>query len=206
MNRLVLATHNKHKVEELQALLVQALLGATGIEILTLDALPNVGEVDEDGDTLEANALKKARAVFRLTNLPSLADDTGLEVFSLNGAPGVLSARYAGEHATYADNCRKLLAALKDSPPHDRGAQFRCVLAFVAPNQVERVVEGVCPGMIIAEPRGTGGFGYDPIFLPDGYGETLAEMSMELKNTLSHRGKALRKITSVLRGYTLPRL
>lgn len=196
MRRLVLATHNRHKAEELRAL-----LRTTDIEVLTLDAFPQVGEIEEDNPTLEGNALKKARQVFRLTGMPSLADDTGLEVDALGGAPGVHSSRYAGPGATYADNVRKLLQELKDVPPHRRTARFRCVLAFVAPHNVERVVEGECRGTILHEPRGLHGFGYDPVFLPDGFTETFAEMNAATKNRISHRGEALRRIEPVLVEY-----
>lgn len=195
MNRLVLATHNEHKAEELQHL-----LNGTDISVLTLDEFPSIGEIHEDADTLEGNAVKKAREVFRATRLPSLADDTGLEVFHLNGEPGVYSARYAGARATYADNVRKLLAALHDVSANNREARFRSVLAFVAAD-FEKIVEGICDGKIIEEPRGTLGFGYDPIFLPDGYEQTFAEMTLELKNTLSHRAQAFKKMRSVLVEY-----
>jgi XTP/dITP diphosphohydrolase len=196
MNRLLLATHNKHKAEELQALLREV-----DVEVLTLDAFPQVGDIEEDADTLEGNALKKAREVFRQTSLPSLADDTGLEVEALNGAPGVLSSRYAGPNATYADNVATLLRDMQHVPAEQRTARFRCVLAFVAPNGVEEIVEGVCQGTITREPRGIGGFGYDPIFLPDGHQLTFAEMPMEVKNTISHRARALARMKSVLIHY-----
>jgi len=196
MNQLVLATHNKHKAEELQYM-----LSGTDIEVLTLDAFPQVKDLVEDQDTLEGNALKKAREVFRLTSLPSLADDTGLEVHYLYGEPGVYSARYAGPNASYADNVKRLLKAMKGVPPRRRGARFRSVLAFVAPNNIEKLVEGICCGVITEEPRGGSGFGYDPIFLPAGYQQTFAEMGMELKNALSHRAKALQLMESLLLEY-----
>ncbi len=196
MHRILLATHNKHKAEELRALLRD-----TEMEVLTLDAFPHVGNIAEDRDTIEGNALKKAREVYRLTSLPSLADDTGLEVDALGGKPGVYSSRFAGPQATYADNVAKLLKELRGVPASQRTARFRCVLAFVAPSNVERIVEGVCSGMITEEPRGTGGFGYDPVFLPHGYHLTFAEMSMEVKNTISHRARALREMKSVLVAY-----
>ncbi len=195
MNQLVLATHNKHKAEELQLL-----LAGIGMEILTLDTFPQVGNIHEDGETLEANALKKAKEVFRLTSLPALGDDTGLEVHYLNEAPGVFSARYAGPTASYSDNVKKLLAAMKGVPPRRRAARFRCVLAFVTPG-VEKVVEGICRGTITEAPHGSGGFGYDSVFLPTGYDQTFAEMSIGVKNTLSHRALALQKIKSILLGH-----
>jgi XTP/dITP diphosphohydrolase len=186
IDKLVLATHNKHKAEELQAMLKDL-----GVEVLTLDAFPQVAEIVEDAETIEGNAIKKAKEVSELTGLPAMADDTGLEVFYLNKAPGVYSSRYAGPGATYADNCRKLLATLKGVPPRRRGAQFRCVLALVAQGMSPILEEGICRGTIIESPRGEGGFGYDPIFLPDGYMQTFAEMPLDVKNGLSHRGRAL---------------
>lgn len=193
--QLLLATHNRHKAREFQTLLTDL-----GIEVLTLDAFPQVGEIVEDGETLEANALKKAREVHRLTGLPSLADDTGLEVFYLNGAPGVYSARYAGPAATYADNCRKLLAVMRGVPPRRRGARFRCVLALVGWGPEELLAEGSCPGVITESERGTNGFGYDPLFLPDGFTVTYAEMDDAAKNSISHRGRASRKMKELLSG------
>ncbi len=189
LDKLILATHNKHKAEEFQAMLEDL-----GVEVLTLDAFPQVGEIVEDAETLEGNALKKAREVFNLTGVPSMADDTGLEVFYLNKAPGVYSSRYAGPDATYADNCRKLLASMKGVPPRRRAAQFRCVLALVAPGIDPILEEGICRGVITESPRGEGGFGYDPLFLPDGHDQTFAEMPLEVKNGISHRGQALRKM------------
>ena len=196
MKQLVLATHNNHKAEEFRLL-----LAGTGIDVLTLDKFPQVKDIVEDHDTLEGNAVKKARETFRLTSIPSLADDTGLEVYYLNGEPGVFSSRYAGPDATYAENVKKLLKSLKGVPARRRHARFRCVLAFVAPDNSEKLVEGICPGTITEEPRGAGGFGYDPIFLPNGYQQTFAEMSMELKNRISHRARAMENMKEVLVRY-----
>ncbi|MER3522721.1 MAG: non-canonical purine NTP pyrophosphatase, RdgB/HAM1 family [Ignavibacteria bacterium] len=195
-NRLVLATHNKHKAEELQAMLRDA-----GIDVLALDAFPGVGAIEEDQETLEGNARKKAREVFRQTALAALADDTGLEVDALGGKPGVHSSRFAGPNASYTENVTTLLQELSGIPPERRTARFRCVLAFVAADGVEHVVEGVCHGRILEQPRGEGGFGYDPIFLPQGYDLSFAEMPMELKNTISHRAQALKKMRQVLLEY-----
>lgn len=193
-DRLLLATHNKHKAEEFQAM-----IGDLKVEVLTLDAFPQVGEIEEDAGTIEGNALKKSKTVHELTGVAAMADDTGLEVFYLNKAPGVYSSRYAGPGATYADNCRKLLASMKGVPPRRRGAQFRCVLALVGPGTSPILAEGVCPGLITESPRGEGGFGYDPIFLPDGHSQTFAEMPLELKNRISHRGRALQKMKDLLK-------
>ena len=193
ISKLLLATHNKHKAEEFQVMLRDF-----GVEVLTLDAFPQVGEIVEDAETIEGNALKKAKEVFERTGVPAMADDTGLEVFYLNKAPGVYSSRYAGPEATYADNCRKLLKSLKGVPPRRRGAQFRCVLALVTPDAAPIFAEGVCPGVITESPRGEAGFGYDPIFIPDGYRQTFAEMPLNVKNGISHRGRAIQKMKELL--------
>jgi XTP/dITP diphosphohydrolase len=195
MKRLVLATRNPHKIEE-----IKTIVEDLGLEILTAADFPTVPPLHEDGRTLEENALKKARAVFQATKIPSLADDSGLEVFYLTKRPGVLSARYAGPQATYEDNNKKLLDELKGVPPRRRNAQFRCVIAFVTEN-AEQAVEGVTEGKIIEAPRGSDGFGYDPVFQPKGYAQTYAEMPSRLKNKISHRAKALERVTSLLRGY-----
>jgi XTP/dITP diphosphohydrolase len=169
--------------------------------VLTLDSFPSIGAIEEDADSLEGNALKKARAVCSQSGLPSLADDTGLEVFYLNGQPGVFSSRYSGPGATYEDNCRKLLDRLRGVPPRRRSARFRCVLAFVAPGDVVRTVDGTCDGSIMETPRGNGGFGYDPLFLPNDSTLTFAEMDAYVKNKFSHRGKAMEAVRPLLREY-----
>jgi len=196
MKQLVLATNNKHKAEEFKELLRDL-----EIEILTLDRFPGIGEVVEDADTIEGNALKKAEEVFRATNLPTLADDSGLEVHYLDKEPGVYSSRYAGPDATYEDNCKKLLTMLRGVPPRRRAARFRCVLSFAVPDNSPQMAEGMCKGVIIESPRGAGGFGYDPVFLPDGHSKTLAEMTSEEKNSLSHRAKAVQLIKPHLISY-----
>jgi XTP/dITP diphosphohydrolase len=196
MKQLVLATHNRDKTRE-----ISALLSDIGVEVLTLDAFPQIGPIAEDAGTLEGNALLKANVVCRATGLPSLGDDTGLEVHSLYGEPGVYSSRYSGEHATYAENVAKLIAKMKGFPPRRRAARFRCALAFVAPGTGPRTVEGVCLGTILEEPRGMGGFGYDPVFLPTGYDTTLAEMDLSLKNRISHRGRGMQEMLPILREY-----
>jgi XTP/dITP diphosphohydrolase len=194
IDKLLLATHNKHKADEFQAMLRDF-----GVEVLTLDAFPQIGEIAEDAETIEGNALKKAKEVYDLTGIPAMADDTGLEVFYLNKAPGVYSSRYARLEATYAENCRKLLTNLKGVPPRRRGAQFRCVLALVAPGTAPIFAEGVCPGVITESPIGDGGFGYDPIFLPEGHNQTFAEMPLDVKNAISHRGRALQRMKELLK-------
>jgi XTP/dITP diphosphohydrolase len=195
MRQVLLATRNQHKVRELTPL-----LQGLHVKVQTLDDFPHVRTVEEDQPTLEGNALKKAREVFRQSTMPALADDTGLEVFYLNDAPGVHSSRYAGPGASYDDNCRKLLAALRGVPPRRRAARFRSVMAFVGPG-TELVVEGRLDGVIIEQPRGKGGFGYDPIFMPAGGHRTLAEMTIAEKNAISHRGAALRAIHVELEKY-----
>ena len=189
IDRLVVASKNQDKVREMEAVLLG--LGLVG-EIVTDLRWPDVAETES---TLEGNALLKARAVAAATGLPALADDTGLEVDALGGAPGVRSARYAGESASYADNVRALLDRL-DGERH-RSARFRTVMALVIPDGREIVAEGVLEGTIINEPRGDSGFGYDPVFDVDG--RTLAEFGAKEKNAISHRGRALRALAQKLR-------
>ena len=185
MDTIVLASRNEHKIEELKDTLADL-----GIELKSAPEFPNLKEVEEDKLTLEGNALKKARYVYEETGLPSLADDTGLEVDALDGRPGVFSARYAGEGASYEDNVEKLLAELAGVDKKDRGAQFRTVVALVSDEETH-TFEGICRGVILTEKRGAKGFGYDPVFQPKGYKETFAEMNSETKNKISHRGKAI---------------
>ena len=187
MISLVLATRNKHKVEELSALLSELPL-----KILPFHDFPDMPDVVEDGATLDENAVKKADAVASFTGLPSLADDTGLEVEALDGAPGVRSARFAGEPPDWEANNRKLLRDLDGIAGTDRAAAFRCVVALAVPGGGVRTVEGVTRGVILETPRGEGGFGYDPLFLPDGHDLAYAEMQPDRKNAVSHRGKAIK--------------
>lgn len=191
MNKLVLASRNKNKIEEMRSL-----VSDLGIEILSALDFPELEEVEEDLPTLEGNALKKARYVFQQTGIPSLSDDTGLEVDLLNGAPGVYSARYAGEKATYQDNVLKLLQALKSE--EDRKAQFRTVVALVS-DEGEHTFEGFVEGNITEEQKGDSGFGYDPVFKPKGYAETFAELDYSEKNRISHRGRAIQKLIVFLK-------
>lgn len=194
MNTIVLASQNKHKIEELRET-----LAPLGIDLKSTYDFPDLEEVIEDRPTLEGNAIKKAKYVFGQTGLPALSDDTGLEVDALNGRPGVYSARYTGKDATYQDNVDKLLAEMSEKPDDKRGAQFRTVAAFVT-DEGTFTFEGVCRGKIIAEERGDGGFGYDPVFMPDGYDKTFAELSPEIKNGISHRGRAIQKFYGWLKG------
>ncbi len=195
--KLVLATHNRDKVREL----AHALLGLP-VDVRSLDDFGPWPEVEETGATLEENALLKADAAVAHFGLPALADDTGLEVDALGGAPGVYSSRYAGLDVSYEDNVRKLVHELTEVPSDRRGARFRCVIALVDPAGRRVTVEGACEGRILEAPRGTGGFGYDPVFLVPELGKTFAELSLEEKRTVSHRGRALLKARDVLLEWT----
>ena len=193
IHELVLATRNRHKSAELLML-----IGDPRITIRTLDEFPDAPDVVEDGDTCEANAVKKACAIAEYTGLPAVADDTGLEVDALGGRPGVYAARYAGEHATYEDNCRKLLLELTGVSPAQRTARFLTVAAIALPSGRVRVAQGVLDGVIAEEARGTLGFGYDPVFIVPELGKTLAQLSADEKNTISHRAKAFTQARDLL--------
>ena len=187
--RLVLATANPHKATEIAALLPH--------HVEVVPRPPDVGDVEETADTLQGNARLKAHAVAAVVGEAAVADDTGLEVEALGGRPGVWSARYAGEHATYADNVAKLLAELDGVA--DRRARFRTVAVVCFPDGSQVMAEGVVSGVIVEEPRGTSGFGYDPVFAPDGCGgRTYAEMALEEKQAVSHRGRAFRALARAL--------
>ncbi len=194
--KILLASHNRHKAAEFQEL-----VRGLPMELDTLESFPSVGPVEESAPTLEGNAIKKAREVFRLTGVPTLADDTGLEVRYLNDIPGVFSSRFAGPAATYAQNVQKLLVLLRGVPPRRRGARFRTVLAFVPGEGRVELAEGIVVGVILESPRGGGGFGYDPVFLPRGSSRTYGEMDMEEKNRLSHRGRAMERMREILKTY-----
>ena len=193
--QLVLATRNPDKGKELAALLADL-----GLTIRTLADFPDAPEVVEDGDSCRANAVKKAVAVAQHTGLTALADDTGLSVDALGGKPGVHAARYAGEGATYEDNCRKLLRELNGVPRAQRQARFITVAAIARPTGEVETAEGVLEGLITEEPVGQAGFGYDPVFLVPDLGKTLAQLTPDEKNRVSHRAKALDKAKALLRG------
>ena len=228
--RLVVATRNRDKLVEIR----RALEGLS-IELVSIADFPGVPEVEEDGATLEDNAIKKATSAARATGLAVIADDTGLEVEALGGAPGVFSARYAGEGASYEDNCRRLLREMEVVPLEKRGARFRCVIALAglplspstgsgqalpsftrgegsfskSPSLEGRgqgegddviLIEGVCEGRITTDPRGSQGFGYDPVFEIPELGKTFAELSLTEKNQISHRGRALNALRQRLSG------
>jgi XTP/dITP diphosphohydrolase len=191
--RLVLATANPDKAAEIAAIVA----GTVGDSVQLVPRPSEVGEVDETGETLTENARVKARALMEATGMPSVADDTGLEVDALGGEPGVWSSRYSGPAATYEQNVSKLLVELEKAralEPTQRSARFRTVALVVFPDGHEIVAEGVVEGRIATERRGTSGFGYDPVFVPDGYERTFAEMEPAEKNALSHRGRAFRAL------------
>ena len=185
---LVIATHNKDKFKEL-------FLGLKSLELKlhSLNDFPEIGEIIEDGDTLEENALIKARSVFKLTGLPSISDDTGLEVAVLNGQPGIYTARYAGENCSYSDNVNKMMDEMKLVPWESRNAEFKTYMAYVD-KHVELTACGVVKGKIDKKIKNVGGFGYDPIFYVSEFKRTFSEMSIEQKNKISHRGKAIKAI------------
>lgn len=192
MQSLIFATNNQHKVDEVKSVL-------NGIfEVVTLkDAGINI-EIPEPFDTLEENALQKSGTIHHLTNSNCFSEDTGLEVFALNGAPGVKSARYAGEQASFSDNVQKLLSEMKGI--QNREARFRTVISLIL-NDKEYQFEGICNGKISTEVSGEKGFGYDPVFIPDGDDRCFAEMTMEEKNKYSHRQKAMTQLISFLKSF-----
>lgn len=196
--RLLVASRNAKKLAELRRVLESA--GIVGIEPVGLDEVPEFPEEPEDGATFADNALIKARAGALATGLPCLADDSGLAVDALNGMPGVLSARWSGRHGDDAANNALLLAQLSDVPDERRGAAFVSACALVGPGVQDEVVqEGRWPGRVLREPRGEGGFGYDPLFLPEGSDRAAAELSPQEKDADSHRGRALRALVPALR-------
>ncbi|MDA8096570.1 MAG: XTP/dITP diphosphatase [Desulforudis sp.] len=194
MKRLLLATRNKGKLRE-----IQALLSDIGVEVVSLDDYPAIPEIPEEGRTFAENAIFKASEVARLTGEITLADDSGLDVDALGGEPGVHSARFAGEPKNDEANNTKLIALLEDVPPAHRTARFRCVIALVTPDREVHTAEGACEGVIMLKPRGDNGFGYDPLFYVPEYDQTFAELPMDIKNRISHRGQALAKVKDLVR-------
>lgn len=192
-DRVILATRNAHKVDEVRRILAAHRLD---VEIVPLpDDAPDVPETES---TFAGNALLKARAIAEITGMPAIADDSGLCVDALNGMPGVLSARWAGGHGDDAANLELVLGQMADVPDSRRGAQFVCAAAWVVPGEREQFVEGVLEGTLARAPRGTNGFGYDPIFVPGGYALTTAELRPEEKDAISHRGQAFRALAQVM--------
>ena len=192
---IVAATQNKHKIEE-----ISAITKPLGMEIISRkDAGVPDFEVEEDGETFEENSEKKARAIMEACGQVTIADDSGLMVDALGGAPGVYSARYAGEEGNDAKNNVKLLAVMSDIPMKERTAKFVSVITMVYPDGSKLVARGECRGHIIFEERGTNGFGYDPLFVPEGFSKTFAELTAEEKNKISHRASALRELERLLK-------
>jgi len=191
--QLVLATNNEDKIRE-----IKNLLDDLPVTILTRDDFLEFPDVEETGSTLEENAILKAKTIAEFCDLPALADDSGLEVDALDGAPGVYSSRYAGENVTYADNNNKLLKDLTNIPPEKRTAHFRCVIAICWGNDDIATVDGTAEGVIAIDVIGSKGFGYDPVFYYPPAGKRFSEMTLEEKNLISHRGKALQEARSVI--------
>lgn len=192
MKTFILATHNRDKIKEFSGKLGSA------VNLKTLDDYPDLPDVVEDGKTLEENALKKASEIYAYTGLPAIADDTGLEVDTLNGAPGIYSSRFAGENATYRENVMKLLSELNGVETEQRGARFRTSIAFVNGNEKWNVQASV-EGRILDHQRGEGGFGYDPVFYYEPLKKTFSEMDLDTKNEISHRGKAINALMDKLK-------
>jgi len=196
--RWLIATHNRDKVLE-----IKAIFADMSVELLDLEDFPEIGPIAETGTTLQENALQKARYVHRVTGMPAIADDTGLEVAALDGGPGVYSARFAGEQVTYSQNYEKLLKEMEQVPDNQRGAHFRTCAAYVD-DERELTAEGMVEGMITREPLGTNGFGYDPVFLVDGSGQTFGQMTAAQKQSISHRARAFEALHQLL-ARSLPR-
>jgi len=195
VTRLLLATRNAGKLTELQRLLVTAV---PGVEVVGLRDVPEYPEAPETGATFEDNALLKAREAVRYTGLPSVADDSGITVDALNGMPGILSARWSGRHGDDPANTALLLGQLADVPDERRGAAFVCAAALVLPDGTERVLRREWRGVVLREPRGSNGFGYDPVFRPDGLDRTSAELEPAEKDAASHRGQAFAALLPVV--------
>lgn len=190
--KIIIASHNIHKMEEMKVMLKNL-----SVDVITLDNFPEIGEIPETGKTLEENALLKARIVNEITGLPAIGDDTGLEVDALNGAPGVYSARYAGENVSYEENVNKLLKEMEFIKEESRTARFRTVTTYVDGDDLI-TAEGTIEGIITKTPKGVNGFGYDPVFYIPKTKCTFAELSTEEKNRISHRGLALQKLCKFL--------
>ena len=195
MMKVVIATHNKDKLKELKKG-----LSNLSIDLMDLSSFPEICEIIEDGKTLKENALIKAKTVFDITGIPAIADDTGLEVDAIGGKPGIYTARFAGENCTYMDNVNKMLSVMKNIKESNRGAIFKTVMAFYDGKR-ELFSEGIVKGIITKEKKGLGGFGYDPIFYVVEEGETFAEMTIEKKNIISHRGRAIKNLMPILTSY-----
>ncbi len=196
--KIFIATRNKNKIKELKTC-----LEGLNIDILSYDDIENLPEIVEDDKSFEENAVKKATTLARATGILTIADDSGLIVDALDGRPGVLSSRYAGENATDKENNEKLLDELKDVSEENRTARFVCSIAIADPDGLIKVVEGICEGHIAAEERGNEGFGYDPLFIKNEYNKTFAELGLNIKNRISHRALALEKAVLVIENYMI---
>ena len=193
--KVVIASRNEHKIDEMRRILHEAGLS---LDLVGIQEFPDLPDVDETGETFAENALLKAREICAFTGLPAIADDSGLCVDALGGMPGIFSARWAGTHGNDLANLQLLLAQISHVVPDRRTASFRCAAAIVMPSGAEEVVEGIMAGRLIDTPRGTNGFGYDPIFIADGYSITTAEMDSASKDAISHRGRAIAALAPTL--------
>ena len=193
MRQIVIASRNEGKIKE-----IKNFLHGLDLEILPITDFPDIPSIVEDGVTFEENAFKKAKTVYEHAKIAAIADDSGLEVKYLNGQPGVLSSRYAGPKATDLQNCNKLIEELKAVDMEDRKARFKCVIVLYSPIFHDLFFEGKCDGYIIDVMRGDRGFGYDPLFVPEGYTKTFAELDLVTKNKISHRGRALSSLKAFL--------
>ncbi len=194
MKQIIIASQNKHKIQE-----IEAITSKFGMALISRGeaGLPDT-EIEEDGQTFEENSYKKAAAILQMSGTATIADDSGLEVDALGGRPGVYSARFAGEHASDGENNEKLLSLLRDVPDEARTARFVSVITMLFPDGEKIVARGECPGTILREAHGDGGFGYDPLFVPDGYEKTFGELPAEEKNRISHRARALAELEKQL--------
>lgn len=193
---ILIASSNEHKINEIK----EILRNENTIKIFSLKDFSICIETTEDGSTLEENAFKKAKAAFDVLRIPAISDDTGLFVAALNGEPGIYSARYAGENATYESNCRKLLYNMKNIREGKRNARFESVICLYSGKEIQHYFKGICEGTIVEKERGENGFGYDPLFLPEGFTKTFAEMNDKEKNSVSHRCRALQKLKEFIAG------
>ncbi len=193
---IIVSTRNEHKFKE-----IRKILKDSKIKALSLKDFPGAPEVKEDGRTFADNACKKALKIAQITKRLTVADDSGLEVYALDNAPGVYSARFSGKGATYESNNKKLLRLLKDVPKSERKARFVCCVAVADAKGIVGVVEGICRGTITCEEKGKKGFGYDPLFLCNGYNKTFAQLSPSVKNKISHRAKAFAKAKKIILKY-----
>lgn len=190
---IIIASTNKGKLKE-----IKKILADLEIKILSLDDYPQMPSITEDGQTYEANAIKKAKTISKVTGKVTLSDDSGIEVDFLNGAPGVKSARFGGDSLTDTERNQRLLELLKKVPLSERSARFKCVVAISIPNGEIKTVSGECEGFISFEPKGNQGFGYDPIFIPNGFSKTFGELGGRIKDKISHRAEALLKAKEIL--------